>query len=391
MMQANQGAFETGNYPNILREWGLSDADIQTRIDETWDQLFYGSDDTQRVYYPVGEDMAYVLDVNNADVRSEGMSYGMMIAVQLDKKAEFDRLWKWAKTYMYHADGPYTGYFSWHNKPDGERLDANPASDGETWFAAALFFAAARWGNGEGLFNYEAEANAILNTMLHTEDRKSPLATNMFDADAQMVVFVPRRGQPSRFTDPSYHTPHFYELWSRWAEADQDFWAEAAAISRAFWKRTAHPKTGLMPNYAEFDGRPRIMNDYSEVFYADSWRNAMNVAMDYIWFAADPWQVEQSNRWLNFFYSRGIGAYTSKFTVDGQPVDPQRRAGGLIAMNAVAAMVASMENRWEFVEEFWNMPIPSGQFRYYDGMLYMLALLQTSGNFRIYILGSVDI
>ena len=36
--------------------------------------------------------MAYVTDVLNKDVRTEGMSYGMMIAVQLDRKKEFDRL-----------------------------------------------------------------------------------------------------------------------------------------------------------------------------------------------------------------------------------------------------------------------------------------------------------
>ncbi len=32
------------------------------------------------------------------------MSYGMMIAVQLDKKAEFDALWNWSMTYMYQKD-----------------------------------------------------------------------------------------------------------------------------------------------------------------------------------------------------------------------------------------------------------------------------------------------
>jgi oligosaccharide reducing-end xylanase len=146
--------------------WGLSQDEIQTRIDEAWQQLFYGNDSNQRVYYPVGEDMAYVLDTGNNDVRSEGMSYGMMIAVQLDKKDEFDRIWKWAKTYMYQSDGPYKRYFAWHCKPDGTQLHANPAPDAEEWFVMALFFAAARWGNGDGIFNYEAEANAILHTML---------------------------------------------------------------------------------------------------------------------------------------------------------------------------------------------------------------------------------
>jgi oligosaccharide reducing-end xylanase len=82
--------------------------------------------------------MAYILDIANNDVRSEGMSYGMMIAVQLNKKEEFDRLWKWTKTYMYQKDGGYKGYFAWHCKPDGTQLAANPASDGEVWFIMAL-------------------------------------------------------------------------------------------------------------------------------------------------------------------------------------------------------------------------------------------------------------
>ena len=94
---------------------GKSEAEIQQKIDRAWQQLFYGDDDTQRVYYPVGRDMAYIKDIGNNDIRSEGMSYGMMLTVQLDKKEEFDKLWKWAHTYMLQKDGPYKGYFAWHN------------------------------------------------------------------------------------------------------------------------------------------------------------------------------------------------------------------------------------------------------------------------------------
>ncbi|GIK65687.1 MAG: hypothetical protein BroJett018_34810 [Chloroflexota bacterium] len=375
------GAFYTGVYPNLLKEWGLTDAEIQERIDATWQQLFYGNDDTQRVYYPVGDDMAYMLDVGNQDVRSEGMSYGMMIAVQLDKKEEFDRIWKWAKTYMYNESGQYVGYFAWHCNTDGTKIDENPASDGEIWFVMALFFAAHRWGDGEGIFNYTAQANEILHTMLH-QDEKNLISTNLFDPETKQVVFVPS-GRNSRFTDPSYHVPHYYELWARWAEADNEFWTEAAQVSREFWKTTAHPETGLMPNYAEFTGEPKPSGDYGEFFYADAWRNAMNVAVDYVWFAADEWQIEQSNRWLEFFYDLGIGQYNTRFQIDGTPVNPQHRSTGLVAMNAVAAMAATEDFRWEFVEEFWNTPIPVGQWRYYDGLLYLMALLHLSGNFQI--------
>jgi oligosaccharide reducing-end xylanase len=377
------GAFETGEYPNLLKEIGLSDAQIQARIDAVWQEIFYGDDNTERVYYLVGEDMAYILDVNNNDVRSEGMSYGMMIAVQLDRQEEFNRLWLWAKTYMYQPSGQYKGYFSWHNRVDGSPIDRNPASDGETWFVAALFFAAARWGNGEGVFNYSAEANAILNTMLHTESPTSG-ATNMFDSEAAMVVFVPQFGRMSEFTDPSYHTPFFYELWARWAEQDQAFWGRAASASRAFWQMAAHPETGLMPNYAEFTGKPVPWGNYGQFFYADAWRTGMNVAVDYTWFAADPWQVEQSNRLLRFFYNLGIDKYNSKFEIDGTPAQPQHRSLGLIAMNAVAALAADDPIRLEFVQAFWDASLNKGQYRYYDNLLYMLALLHLSGQFKIY-------
>lgn len=379
-----QGAFFTGEYPNLLAEIGISDEEIDARIEEVFQSLFYGDDDTERVYYPVGDDMAYILDVNNQDIRSEGMSYGMMIAVQLDRKEEFDRLWKWAKTYMYQESGQYEGYFSWHNRTDGTPIDRNPASDGEIWFTTALFFAAHRWGNGEGIFDYEAEANAILDAMLHTDTGASATAPDMFNDEYKMVVFVPEFGRVSEFTDPSYHMPHFYELWARWGVQDNDYWLEAAQASRDYWPTTAHPETGLMPNYSEFTGEPVPWGDYGEFFYADAWRTGMNIATDYVWFRADPWQVEQNNRQLRFFYDLGINSYNSKFEIDGTPAQPQHRSLGLIAMNAAAAVAADDPIRLEFVQAFWDSPLNRGQYRYYDNLLYMFALLNVSGNFRIY-------
>ncbi len=375
-------SFESGEYRNLFDEYlGKSETEIQDKLNTAWKQLFYGDDTYQRVYYPVGEDMAYIMDIGNSDVRSEGMSYGMMIAVQLDKKEEFDRLWKWAKTYMYQADGPYEGYFAWHCSINGEKLDAGPASDGEEWFVTALFFASGRWGNGEGIFDYQAQAQEILHTMLHMDEQDSPLATNLFDATSKQVVFVPKIGRLSSFTDPSYHLPAYYELWARWADQDHQVWAEAAQVSRAFFQKAANPQTGLMPDYANFDGTPYGTDEHKD-FRFDAWRTLSNVAVDYAWFATDPWQVEQSNRVLKFLTSQGP-AYANQYSLDGQSLSTDHSLG-LGSMAAVAALVADPEIGTPFVEELWNADIPTGQWRYYDGMLYMLALLHTSGQFRIY-------
>jgi oligosaccharide reducing-end xylanase len=375
-----KAAFETGIYRNLFAEYlGKSDAEIQAKIDQSWNQLFYGEDSSERIYYPVGADLAYILDTGNDDVRSEGMSYGMMTAVQLNKKEEFDRIWKWAKTYMYQMDGGYKGYFAWHCKPDGTQLAANPASDGEIWFITALFFADARWGSGEGIFNYRAEAQSILHTALHAE---GDLATNLFDAETKQVVFVPQLGQNSSFTDPSYHLPHFYELWARWADQDNQFWAEAAAASRAYLPTAVNPKTGLAPNYSYFDGKP-YTDDYHGKFRYDAFRVGANIGMDYLWFNPSRWYVEQANRQLSFFASEGIDTYVGEYALDGTPVGGGHSTG-LVATNAVLAQAADPQIGKPFVQALWDAEIPTGKYRYYDGLLYLMGLLQVSGNFRIY-------
>src|SRR5258706_488014 len=142
------GAYATGKYRNLFGEAGHSSKEISAHIDAAFQQLFHGNLETQAVYFPAGKNaqgpLAYLTDWNNHDVRTEGMSYGMMIAVQLDKKAEFDALWNWAKTYMYISDPkhPSYGYFSWSCKTDGSPNEETAAPDGEEYFVMSLYFAA---------------------------------------------------------------------------------------------------------------------------------------------------------------------------------------------------------------------------------------------------------
>lgn len=65
--------------------------------------FFMGTRPTASTTPPAG--LAYIEDTGNHDVRTEGMSYGMMLCVQTDHKAEFDALWSWVMHYMYMQDG----------------------------------------------------------------------------------------------------------------------------------------------------------------------------------------------------------------------------------------------------------------------------------------------
>lgn len=379
-------AYSSNIYHNLFIELlSKSPSQVQTKLNNAWNQLFYGDNNTQRVYYLVDTDMAYIKDILHNNVCSEGMSYGMMAAVQLNKKTEFDCLWKWAKTYMQHGNGPRKNYFAWLLNTNGIIIDPNSASDGEEWLAMALFFASARWGNGTGIYNYRAEAQIILDAMLtkETSSGNDNELTNIFNKTEKQVVFAPV-GTAAAFTDPSYHLPHYYELWGRWADKDNQFWFSAASASRQFFKNVAHPTTGLTPDYAKFDGTPTdFHNGGHEDFRFDAWRVAMNIAVDYAWFAKDRWAVTESNRLLDFFYAKGVNAYGNQYTLDGTGLSSDH-SPGLAAMNAVACLVSTNNNRINFVQELWNTSIPSGPERYYDGMLYMLAMLHLSGNFRIY-------
>ena len=375
------GAYESGTHRNLFAEAGKTQAQIDAKLNAMFDQMFYGND-SQKVFYPVGTDKAYIYDVGDGDVRSEGMSYGMMIAVQMDKQKEFNMLWKWAKEHMYHSSGEFKGFFAWQCETSGAKKDNTPASDGEEYFVTALFFASHRWGDGTGIFNYKAEAQAILDAMLHQADDGQ--GVNMFDKTQKQVVFCPI-GDAAKFTDPSYHLPGFYELWALWADKDNATWSEIASTSRQYFQKATNSSTGLAPDYSNFDGSPKEV-DWSAGhgdFRFDAWRVAGNIAFDYAWWAKDPWQKTHADRLQSFFASEGMTSYGNQYTISGSELGSDH-SPGLVSMNAVTGLSSTTTKTWDFVEELWKLSPPSGQWRYYDGMLYMMSMLHCSGNFKIW-------
>lgn len=394
---SRSGAFATRKYPNLFLERGHSQKEISARIQAAFQQLFHGDPETQTVYYPAGENangpLAYLSDINNRDVRSEGMSYGMMIAVQLDRKAEFDALWNWSKTYMYQSSPthPSYRYFSWSMKLDGTPNSESPAPDGEEYWAMSLYFAAGRWGNGKGIYDYRAEADRLLDAMKNRTiiegktNRGVETGGPQFHPEHKMVRFTPNLRRPDH-TDPSYHLPAFYELWARWGPvADRPFWAEAAKVSRDYLQKATHPATGLAPNYANYDGTPVTGSGGQNAnFGPDAWRTAANWSVDWSWWAADPRERELSDKIQAFFESQGIDAYVNRYTLDGKPLGGSHSTA-LVAANAVASLAATNRERAaKFVDALWKAEIPSGRYRYYDGMWYLMGLLHCSGEFRIW-------
>ena len=444
-----EGAYKTKQYRNLFAEAGRTPQEIQSKLDRAFQQLFHGDALSERVYFEAGSNangpLGYITDWANNDARSEGMSYGMMIAVQMDKKREFDALWNWSNTYMLITDpkNPNVGYYAWSMNTDGTPRSTGPAPDGEEYYAMALLFAARRWGNGQGIYNYQKEADRILHVMrhhpvltatgpfrIHPEDKpfsfdptkqgspnnneRTQAQTNvnielkgqgktppppfkwpggfkprpesagpMVEEAHNMIRFIPDVGTGS--TDASYHLPAFYELFSRWGpQEDREFWAKAADVSRELFCKVVGPKTGLSPDRNHFDMSP-IINQKGEPlpFSYDSWRTASNWSVDFNWWRKDGRQTELSDRIQKFLVGEGISTFPDQYTLDGKPLST-RHSTGMVAATTVASLAATPgPNAKAFVEELWRTPIPVGDQRYFDGMLYIMSMLHCSGNFRI--------
>ena len=386
-------AFEKKQYRNLFSLIGKEDQEVKDRLDQIFETFFYGSEE-ERIYHPAGEDMGYLEDTGNHDARTEGMSYGMMICVQMDKKEEFDRIWKWACTYMWMEEGESEGYFAWSCGLDGTRNANGAAPDGEEFFAMALFFASHRWGDGEGIYCYSGQARKILRACIHKGENGRP-GYPMWNHENRQILFVPGID----FTDPSYHLPHFYELFALWAdEEDRPFFKEAAKVSRGYLAKACHEKTGMSAEYAEFDGQPMSRplpwtTDRHDWFFSDAYRTVANIGLDYEWFGIDEGQYDAPEKLLRFLDARWDEDPFEIYEVDGtslhkpalHPVGLQvTTTQGILSVLGRTKDEESIRIAKKWLEEFFRMPLREGNRRYYDNCLYFFAFLALSGNYRIW-------
>ena len=431
----DKGAFETQKYRNLFVEMGYRPMAVEMKLRQVFDDVFRGPN---KVYFEVGDSLGYISDIKNHDVRTEGMSYGMMIAVQFDEKDIFDRIWRWSKKYMQHQTGRREGYFAWSCKTDGTKNAEGAASDGELYFITSLLFASNRWGDDTGI-NYKKEAQRILDCIQPREYEEAPgrgffggfggqqqgqqgqqnqqprKATQfLIDPETKLITFTPD-GFGQRFTDPSYHIPAFYEVWAKWGnDGRADFWKECAQKSREFLHKCINETTGLNGDQCQYDGSemqtmrfpgmpqgqqgPPRRNSNNNFRY-DSWRVPMNITLDYEWSCADrEWQQQYGERIQNFFHAQGMDTYVDQYRVDGTlPEENEilpaggfrklRHSIGLMSTLAAASMLCNHDKSKEFVDALWNAkhePFEDGYFdAYYDGLLRLFAFMHLSGHYRV--------
>ena len=366
-------------YPNYLAEIGIGDAEAKQRVEKAFHTIFFDPDEA--FLYRTEHDAWCMVDTGNVDARTEGMSYGMMMCVQMDRQDIFDRLWSFADRYMRIREGRNQGYFAWSVRLDGQRFSDGPALDGEEYFAMALFMAAARWGDGEGLYDYTAQAREILRHCVHQHELIET-GEPRWEPENKLIRFVP----DMKISDPSYHLPHFYELFALKAdEADRPFWREAAAASRKYIVQSAHPQTGLSPEYADYDGKTVLLFGKPWVYYSDAYRVAENIALDHLWFGSHPEEDAVATRIQDFFAAQDMQDLRA-YQLDGEKQsEPAMHPTAIKAVLGAASIASASPYREHFLRLFADTPLRTGKRRYYDNCLYFFCLLMLTGNYKMYI------
>jgi oligosaccharide reducing-end xylanase len=316
---------------------GHTQAESDAKVAAAWSKLFNPSGSTIYFNGP-GSDESYVKDNYNNDVRTEGMGYGMVIAVQLDHQTEFDRIWKWVKTHM--AQGT-TGEIRWQCQTSGSGCAGGGAPDGEEYMATGLIFAHTRWGDTSGKYNYATEAKWVLDV----------IRTKYFNTQYHLVKFV----AGSNNTDASYVLPAFYQVWACFDTANKAFWDASVTAAREFF-HVAIDANGVIPDQSSWTGGT------VKGATVDWIRCVANIMMDWNFFAVDTWQTDT--------YATKFGAHEKNVGAGAQGFCDSLLGFGLPASSGKA-----------FVDRIWSAGIPTG---YWDGTLYMLALLHVSGTFHLW-------
>jgi len=399
MAPAKKGYIETGKYRNYFKELGIPQAEIDKKIADVYNEIFKNPE--RGAYKDVDVEidgktvhMGYVSDVKNNDVRTEGMSYAMMVAVQMGDPDLFNRLWRWSNYYMRHnEEGPSHGLFAWSCRVDGRRTSQGSASDGELYYVTDLLLASRRWGSYEE-FNYLEEAQTLLNQLFSKDGTGG--VTNIINMEKKLINFCPDT-RSNQWTDPSYHLPAFYEIWAETAKDGREaIYRELADSARAYLHRATDPVTGINPDQGQFDGTA----NRGSGFHYDSWRVPMNIAMDFTWYHKDAeWQSDYANRMQQAIVARyGITEFKDQFELNGDESKRPMGGGrwkpnlrhsiGFVGTMATTALMYDCQLSQDLVRHmFYDQvlePYEDGYYDvYYDGLVYLFSLLHMSGNYRM--------
>ena len=274
---------------------------------------------------------------SNAQINStvsEGIAYGMLLAVYAGDQPAFDKFWQYSQLWL---DG--NGLMNWYINAEGtDTLGTGAASDADEDMAFALVMADARWGGSGSLTkSYSALAKQLIGLIWQFEvdhSRADVLMPGDSFGDGSIINI-------------SYFAPAYYRVFGRFT-GDTARWEAVANTSYTVIEHTLNAQNGnasngLVPAWSTPEGVPTAPEGQTQIFHQlDSCRTPFRIAQDYCWFA-EPRALTYLQKINGFYSTVGAAAMVDGYELDGTPHAQSVMSGGPRAASFVgAAGVAAM-------------------------------------------------
>jgi endo-1,4-beta-D-glucanase Y len=265
---------------------------------------------------------------------SEGIGYGMLLAVYANDQNTFDNLWKYEQLFLDNH-----GLMNWYISSDGNTvLGTGAATDGDEDMAFALLMADKRWG-GKGSLSttYLAAAKTQIGLLWQYEvDPNHAYVLTSGDQSDGSVINI------------SYFAPAYYREFGQATNAaanwkkviDECYTVISATLNAANGNQT----NGLVPAWSTPAGVPMTPPGTSMPLYhqLDSCRTPFRLGEDYCW-NAEPRALTYLQKITGFYSGVGVANMVDGYDLNGTP-HPQfvttggPRAASFVGPAGVGAM-----------------------------------------------------
>ena len=329
------------------------------------------------------------LDANSTV--SEGIGYGMLIAVYMDDQTLFDDLWQYEQTQI---DGRY-GLMNWYIKADGSGPADNPsgvgpATDADEDMAYALIMADKQWG-GKGKLskNYLDFAKAQMSAVWNNE----------------IYNFIYLRAGPwadSSNLNISYFAPSYYKVFATIDKTPTSDWTKVTDTMYTVLNASltnGNTNNGLVPAWCDSGGKPNggaygpTGGPSPTNYQYDSCRTPFRVGLD--WCLNGDTRAQTYVAKTSGFFSGTVGGATKivdGYKLDGTP-QPQYQTGANALVQSAAfvgpAGVGAMSSPTyqTFVNDAYGVLVTGKAVvggTYYDDSWMVMSLLAMTANFLDY-------
>lgn len=325
---------------------GSSDEDAR-RAYQVWKETLVtrdGANGFRRVVRPDTPD-----GIPNSTV-SEGISYGMILAVYFDDQALFDDLFRYS---LHWANE--TGLMKWYINPEGTEgcpgdETCGAASDADEDIAFALIMADRQWG-GSGALDKSYRDYALRHIALVKKYEVTP-----------DFVFTPGNEWKGDIVNLSYFAPAFYRIFGRYSN-DEEFWNKVIDVNyeilfKTLNKKNGNVNNGLVPAWSNLKGEPVEGFPGALTYHqTDSVRTPIRMAQDYCW-NGDKRAKKYLDKAGNFFVNIGAHRISDGYLLDGTPnpeFGPREKSSSavFVASAGIAAMAAGGDPK--FVQETYDL------------------------------------